>query len=154
MEEHKTGSTDLKGLLARFEAQRAAIDEAISAIKKVLAVGGGDLPLATGGGGGSYGAGDIKADTFFGMNIVEATKKYLSMVNKQPQTTAQIIEALTRGGQGSPTYATVYAVLARDARQGGGLAKVNKNDWGLAQWYPSVPRKKKAERKRKEGAEA
>ena len=60
---------------------------------------------------------------------------YLEMV-KEPQSTAEIAEALERGGY--PTKSrnfrnTVRSVLDRHAKTVGEIVKVQKN-WGLAEW--------------------
>ena len=138
-----TEGLDYKTILSDLEAKRIAIDETISGLKKLIGLGGADVSKVP----SASHATEVKSDSFFGMNIVEATKTYLALASRTPRTTNEIVDALTKGGQGNPSYATTYSVLTRDARQGGGIVKVNKNDWGLAEWYPNVPRKRKGGKK-------
>lgn len=79
--------------------------------------------------------GDVASGSFAELTLTEATKAYLDMV-KEPQSTAEIAEALERGGY--PTRSrnfsnTVRSVLDRHAKSVGEIVKVHKN-WGLAEW--------------------
>ena len=78
----------------------------------------------------------VESDSFADLTLTEATRRYLEMVN-EPQSTAEIAEALERGGY--PTKSrnfrnTVRSVLDRHAKTVGDIVKDQKN-WGLVEWY-------------------
>ncbi len=78
----------------------------------------------------------VESGSFADLTLTEATRRYLGMV-KEPQSTAEIAEALERGGY--PTKSrnfrnTVRSVLDRHSKTVGEIVKVQKN-WGLAEWY-------------------
>ncbi len=77
----------------------------------------------------------VESGSFADLTLTEAAQRYLGMV-KEPQSTAEIAEALERGGY--PTKSrnfrnTVRSVLDRHAKTVGEIVKVQKN-WGLAEW--------------------
>lgn len=76
----------------------------------------------------------LHADTFFGLSIVEAAKKYLRMARRAQHVTA-IAAALEQGGLKKPTDNVLYGVLVRAAK-GRDVIKVGKGMWGLSEWYP------------------
>ncbi|MCY3956039.1 MAG: hypothetical protein OXF47_08620 [Nitrospira sp.] len=80
-------------------------------------------------------SGNATSGAFADLSLPEAAQIYLSTV-KDPQSTADIAEALKRGGY--PTKSrnfsnTVRSVLDRHAKTVGTIVKINKN-WGLAEW--------------------
>ena len=77
----------------------------------------------------------VESGSFADLTLTEATQRYLGMV-KEPQSTAEIAEALERGGyptKSSNFRNTVRSVLDRHAKTVGEIVKVQKN-WGLAEW--------------------
>ncbi len=81
---------------------------------------------------------EIKPDEFWGLSITEAAKKYLNMV-KRPRNAKDIARALKAGGNlsTSPHFLTIVrSALKRDSD----FEKV-KREWGLAEWYPSRPKR-------------
>ena len=83
----------------------------------------------------------LTSDAFFGLSLVDATKKYLA-ITKSPKTSRQICDALLAGGFKTTSKDfnnTVFSVLSREDKQEGVIAKVN-NTWGLAEWYPGLKR--------------
>ena len=79
--------------------------------------------------------GDVASGSFVDLTVTEAARAYLDMV-KEPQSTAEIAEALEKGGY--PTESrnfsnTVRSVLDRHAKTVGAIVKVHRN-WGLAEW--------------------
>jgi hypothetical protein len=121
---------DYKVILADLEAKRAALDQAIAAIK-VLVGEGGQLGVGVPNG---IGAG-IEPGTFFGLNIAEATKKYLTLAGKA-QSTKQVSDALRRGSLDVKDE-SVAAILQRVVRQGDAeLVSVSRGMWGLKRFYP------------------
>ncbi|MYC27839.1 MAG: hypothetical protein F4X63_07600 [Nitrospira sp. SB0662_bin_26] len=80
-------------------------------------------------------SGDVASGAFADLTVTEAARAYLDMV-KEPQSTAEIAEALVKGGY--PTESrnfrnTVRSVLDRHAKTAGEIVKVHRN-WGLAEW--------------------
>ena len=110
-------------ILEDLKSRRAAIDEAIEAISRLLATEGVEVE-------------GHRAPTgaFTGMTIIDAARKYLTMV-KRPAPTKEIVEALERGGlqhKAKDFYASVYAILRQEAQKGpkGGIRR-NALDWEL-----------------------
>ena len=88
---------------------------------------------------------EFPADLFLKMSIPEAVKTYLRMV-KRKQSTKQLMEVLDRGGyphRSKNFYTTVFGVLNRHSKTKGEIAKVD-GDWGLREWYRSLPNEKKS----------
>lgn len=142
-------STDPSGIdyvavLADLEAKRDKLDAAIAGIRTMLGIPGAATSSATTGGGSNGGSTEIETDTFFSLSIPDAAKKYLGM-RKKPATTPEIAEALRRGGQTNAASEgfgnTLGSVLARVYNSGGGIVRVGRGTWGLAEWYPNKPRK-------------
>ena len=78
---------------------------------------------------------DIRSDSFFGLSITAAAKKYLLIV-KSPKETRVIGEALKKGGILSTSenfFATVHSGLSRDKA----FVRLKKQ-WWLAEWYPAL----------------
>jgi hypothetical protein len=93
--------------------------------------------------GGSSTTSVIASDAFFGMSIVDAVKKYLSLIRK-PQDTRAIMEALERGGfrhTSKNFYGTIFSVVRRRAKTDGDIVKVSSGLWALTDWYPALKRK-------------
>lgn len=131
------GKIDYKAVLDDLEAQKAALEDAITGIRKMLgqeqAKGGvGRKSLSP----DTRNSDTLETDSFFNMSIPEAAKKYLSIV-KKPQSTKKIADALKAGGlistsQNFPN--NVRTILTRVERVSGDVVKVKKN-WGLGEWY-------------------
>ena len=132
---------EYKAVLADLEAKRANLDHAIAAIKALISDGTASIPVPSlnGAGGAPQQQGPpsppgIELDTFYGLNIVGATKKYLGMVRKA-QSTETIAEALRSGGVVAKTE-SVAAVLQRAAKAGDpDLRRPRPGMWGLSAWY-------------------
>jgi len=104
--------------------------------------GQGDGPGVTGPVTNVRGESEVQHDTFFGMTIADAVRKYLTMM-KTTKSTAEIAAALELGGlkhssKDFPT--TVRSILG--AREN--FLRVPNGDWGLVEWYPGMGRGKKA----------
>lgn len=146
---------DYAAVLADLKARRAAIDALIAGIEAGGLVGQsvtivpvpGALALVGAASIVSSGNVEVHSDSFFGMSVVEATKKYLSM-KKRPAPTPEVVDALKRGGiptGSSENFSnTVAAGLSRSYSMGGGIVRVQRGTWGLADWYPNKPRKSAA----------
>jgi len=121
---------DYQAVLADLENKKSQIEQAIAAIKGIVATASGnEAPVRSGG------SSNVAANEFFGMSIPDAVKRYLGMV-KQKQSTQDLIKTLEVGGMPPISYATIYAVLRRRQKQFGDIVNM-KGDWGLAEWYPN-----------------
>jgi len=88
---------------------------------------------------------EIQHDSFFGMTVADAAKKYLSM-KKASQSTADIAAALERGGlkHSSKDFATSLRTTLNPKEE---FLRVPNGDWGLTEWYPGLGRGKKTKAK-------
>jgi hypothetical protein len=134
---------DYAAVLADLKAKRADLDVAIAGIERMVG-------LATAAQGAAsidvtqHGS-DVEPDSFFGMSIADAAKKFLAM-KKKPQTTADIAEALEKGGMTHTSGNwgnTVGSVLNRIDGSTGEIVRVKRGTWGLASWYPGRKRPEK-----------
>lgn len=130
---------DYEAILAELEAEKERIQTAIDVIRTKMGRGGtASTPSST----------QFSGTPFHGLGILDAAKKYLEMV-KRTQTTAEIAEALEKGGlkhTSTNFKATVNTILSRDGvRKGGGLKRLASGQWGLAEWYPGSKSKRKAD---------
>ncbi len=143
-----TETTDLTGLLAKFEAMKVAIEQTITGLRAMVALGGlgqiGDLSAANGIAGGLMpsAGGDvpIPAGAFLGKSIPEAAELFLQIV-KGKRTSKDISEALKRGGVESKAQnfsQNVHSALDRARKTGNSeLVKLDRSFWGLRSWYPA-----------------
>src|SRR4051812_12684919 len=97
------GGVDYTSVLADLKARRAQLDNVISMLEAFVAGGlpplGGlptNSPDALPTGNSAPPSNIIESDTFFGLSITEAAKKFLSM-RKKPATVPEIVDALRRG---------------------------------------------------------
>ena len=144
---------DYTAVLADLESRKAQIEAAISVLKALIAGGmppplqqaivppAGALP--TSGGASNGGSLSIQSDTFFGLSILDATKKFLAM-RKRPSTGPEIVEALRQGGQvnaQNETFGnTLGATLSRSDAGSGAVLRVGRGKFGLREWYANKPR--------------
>ena len=133
-------------------ARRAKLDAGIAAIQEAMGITGPPNGSAA---VGANGAGSIRSDSFFGMTVHEAAKKFLTM-SKRTKTAQEIADALVEGGYtfatGNP-LGTVSTVLHRADAKGGEIVRVSKGTYGLSEWYPGRPKKKKGADKGSTSAE-
>jgi hypothetical protein len=130
-------AVNYEAVLSDLKAKRAAIDSAIAAIEAILGQGS-SIPVPTIQGPTA----EIRPDSFFGMSIPEAAKKFLVM-SKKPRSTQEIAEALLNGGMTSASgnFAnSVGSVLNRQDKSSGEIVRVSRGLWGLAEWYPGRKR--------------
>lgn len=117
---------DYVKILEDLKHKRAAIDEAIEAISRLLEAQGVAV----------NGSREAPTGAFTGMTVIDAAKKYLASV-KRPAPTKEIVAALERGGlqhNAKDFYASVYAILRQQAQKGpkGGVRR-NAIDWELVE---------------------
>src|SRR5258706_11942734 len=137
-------SINYESVLEDLKAKREKIDAAIRGIESMLGLSssGPGTP-----GGSTHHGQDVESDSFFGMSIPDAARKYLGMKRK-PQSTQDIAGALDRGGlthQSENFGNTVGSILHRMEGAGGDVVRVGRGTWGLASWYPGR-RKRNANR--------
>lgn len=127
--------------LAALEAERAELDTTIEFLKRKLGRSDSENGSSSSTTASKHVAsGQIHHDTFYGMSVIDAAKKYLSIVGKPARSTQEVMDGLKKGGI-DKEYATVSSVLARAARTGQGLDNVGRGNWGLSEWYPGTARK-------------
>src|SRR5437879_2437948 len=93
---------DYEAVLADAEAKRAFWDSVVAIVKQIIGQGGEAtsfaLPFKPAPTVPSLLArGEVRPDSFLGMTVVVAIKKYLQMAGSK-QTTEQIADALLKGG--------------------------------------------------------
>jgi hypothetical protein len=129
---------DYKAVLEDLRAKKASLEQAIAAVEAIV----GGLGENAGLSGSASRA--IEADTFIGMNILQAAEKYLQIVGRPARTTENIAEALNRGGL-SVSTPSVSTILRRSDTGESPVNRVGRALWGLAIWYPNRPRRSQAE---------
>ena len=77
-----TEGISISSMIAYLKEQERALSEAINALQKLEALGFGGMQAPT-----DFSAGatprEIQPDTFYGMSIAEAAKKYLGMSGRE-----------------------------------------------------------------------
>ncbi len=129
LDDLKAKRARLDGLIAGIEAEIGGQSEGLSVVEPVPG-GSTPGPMAM-----------IHPDTFFGLSIIEAAKKYLKIVRRAQHTTA-IADGLAKGGLKRPEDGTLSSILVR-ATKGREVVKVGKATWGLSEWYPKPPKESK-----------
>jgi hypothetical protein len=163
MPSENENTMDYGAFLADLEARRAALDNAITALKAWLSSAPGSsegmsyVKLGTTVMNPSIHGGEVPSGAFLGKSIPEATKLYLSIV-KQKRSTREIADALRKGGMESTSNnfeGIVATGLHRASKNIGEIVRVT-GAWALAEWYPSGMRlsKGKADGKKKPSLKA
>jgi hypothetical protein len=138
---------DLRPVIAMLESKRAALDNAIAALRGILASGAlgnmpdgtipsTSVPFSALGPGGS----EVPDGAFHGLTIPAAIKLFLEIVHSK-KTAREISDGLKRGGLESTSKffeKIVYATLDR-LRKAGDVIKIG-TAWGLPSWYPALMR--------------
>jgi len=130
--------------IAELECQVVKLQTALETLKQLRSGGTYTATAASITSGARPGDADVQHDSFFGMTIGDAARKYLSMV-KTTKSTAEIAEALERGGlkHSSKDFNTTLRSILGPREE---FVRVNK-DWGLTEWYPGMRKDKKAKSK-------
>jgi hypothetical protein len=144
-------------VLNDLERQKAAIENAIAALRQAMIALGGQLSAGSAASELPIDPFKIPGDAFFGMSIGEAAKKYLSMVKKK-QTVQEIADALERGGlpHTSANFAqTVRTMVNRQAKEDSDLVRVGPGaSWGLSDWYGNRRPKEGAIKQKRQGTQS
>src|SRR5258705_746619 len=132
-------TANYEAVLADLRAQREDLDRTIELIeRRLVGLGATPSPDTRAAARGDPESREIASDTFFGMSIPDAIKKYLAFMKKK-QPAPEIAKALERGGfqhASKNFYSTIYTVLKR-LRERGEVVKVG-TDWGLVEWDPGL----------------
>ncbi len=142
-----TDKIDYAAIIADLEAKRAALDNAITALKMVVASGAlgsseglSYVNLTATLASPAASGGEIPDGAFHGKTVPAAIKLYLGLKHKK-QTAREISDGLKKGGIESTSKwfdKIVYATLAR-LKKAGEVVKVN-GHWGLREWFPALSR--------------
>lgn len=127
-------NTEIESMLEKLREQKQAIDSAIAALEVLSGKG---VKLGT---PSAQRTAAIEADTFVGLNIVEASKKYLEMVGRPARPLDEVANALNQGGL-HVTQGSVSTILRRSENNDSPVVRVGRGLWGLASWYPNRPRR-------------
>ncbi len=126
---------DYKSVLADLRARRAALDQAIAALESIAGEQGTALPpplTVTSNGSGAVR--EIEPGTFFNLNTLEATRKYLGMVGKA-QTTAQVGDALRKGSLAVKDESVAVILQRALGASDPEIVRVSRGMWGLKRFY-------------------
>lgn len=85
------------------------------------------------------------AGDFLGLSIVDASKRALAS-RRKTMSNPEIAAALKAGGlmlKSREPNNTIGSVLTRRFQQFGDIVRVERGQWGLAEWYPNRSFKKK-----------
>jgi|HubBroStandDraft_5_1064220.scaffolds.fasta_scaffold459249_2 hypothetical protein len=130
-------------VLAELRAERDVLDTAIELLERMAAIPSAETrtsqPRTE-----SAQAQELADDSFFGMSIPDAIKKYLRIVKKK-QSVNTIAKALEDGGlqHASKSFYSTVSTVTRRMEVRGEVVQIGK-DWGLADWYPGLKRGKTA----------
>lgn len=130
---------DYRAVLSDLKTRRDALDQAITAVEAIL----GDSPTAampvTAKVSNRMQDLEIQHDTFVGLNILDATARYLGMVGRPARPTEEIANALTRGGI-SATQGSVATILSKSHNSPNPVVmRAGRGTWGLPGWYAANP---------------
>ncbi|HEY6126976.1 MAG TPA: hypothetical protein VIW23_02230 [Candidatus Acidoferrum sp.] len=131
---------DYKAVLEDLKAKKASLEQAIAAVEAIVGGGLGDATVLNGGSTSKA----IEADTFIGLNILQASEKYLQIVGRPAKTTEQIAAGLNKGGL-TVSQGSVSTILRRSDNGDSPVTRVGRSLWGLASWYPNKSRRATAE---------
>ena len=136
MSEHDANMETYRTVLKDLKRRKKVIDSAIAGVTALMGESEAELqaclPASL---PKTQESRDLASGAFADLTVIEAAQIYLSTV-KDPQSTADIADALERGGYPTESHNfrnTVRSVLDRHAKTVGVIVKVHRN-WGLAEW--------------------
>jgi len=130
---------DYRAVLDDLKTRRAALDQAIAAVEAIM----GESPTASMPANARVATRsmEIQHDTFVGLNILDATVRYLEMVGRPARSTEEIATALSSGGI-SATQGSVATILSRSHNSPNGtVMRAGRGTWGLPEWYTAGARR-------------
>ena len=126
----KKEDSNVKGMIASLEAQKAKLDAAIASLK---ALDGMDIQVSAPLISKHHGEPTISSDTFYGKTFVEAVVEYLGMTgSKQP--TDKILKSVRQGGI-KIMDGSAGTILRKRAQRKKDIVRVGRGEWGLQSWY-------------------
>jgi len=144
-------TAEFQAVLAYLKARRARLDQLIAGMEAEMGQPDASVSIAAAdlGNGGTQPpvSVTIHPDSFFGLSIIEATKKFLKMARRAQHLNA-IADALAQGGLKRPTDNVLSGILVRAAK-GREVIKVGKGMWGLSEWYPKPPKESIEDRRKR-----
>jgi hypothetical protein len=148
--ENEQKTVDYQAVLADLEVKRDELEQAITAIKRML---GESVEGSSTGQRKQPQTGNALTPTvFFGMSVGDATKHYLSTA-KEPKSAPEIAKALQDHGIKTVSKnfnVIVFSTLTR-LETSGEIVRPKRGLWGLKEWYPGHrPAKKEIAEKKDE----
>jgi|SRR5471030_57258 hypothetical protein len=128
--------------IADVEARIRSMQMALETLKQLRASALGE-PISPTTNVSRSGDSEVQHDSFFGMTIADAARKFLTM-KKATNPTGDIASALEQGGlkhSSKDFNTTVRSVLGQQREI---FLRVPNGDWGLVEWYPGQGRGKKS----------
>jgi hypothetical protein len=122
---------DLQEKRAHLQTAVEGLDKAIEALGNLVSGASSGVPLGPPAAAGKPSLA-LRSDTFFRMTVLDAAKKFLSMV-AQPRSISQITDALNRGGLTCKPE-SVATIMSKAAKTNE-VVKIGSGDWGLPEWY-------------------
>jgi hypothetical protein len=126
--------------IADLEARIRSMQITLETLKQLR--GGDGTSFSAPSAAARLGDSEVQHDSFFGMTIADAAKKYLAMM-KTTKSTADIAAGLEQGGlkHSSKDFSTTVRSILGSRED---FLRVPNGDWGLSEWYPGKGRGKKA----------
>lgn len=131
----------IEDVIQRLEHRKAEIETTIAVLRRELLGENVSIPDGPAPAVSRSESREVQDDSFLGMSVPAACRKYLNMV-KRPQTTPEIAAALERGGVHSSAQnftTSVYTALTRQAD----IVRVGKK-WSLREWHPNLRHRSRA----------
>jgi len=135
-------------MLARLERERDELTVTINTLRRYKGlppVADAPAPATPAAPAGPSANGAMRSDEFFGMSIIAAAKKYLSMT-RQPTRAPVIAKQLKAHGllnESKGFSGTVYSLLYRESEKADAtVIKLPGNEWALREWYPHMRRQR------------
>lgn len=135
-------STPYEAVIADLEAKRDQINATIEMLKALRSTATVTLPAATANQRRETEP-EIRRDSFFGMTIPDAARKYLTIV-KATKSNPMLCQALLDGGF-KTSSANFSEVVRSTLQRNRDFVKVN-GEWGLSEWYGNRGAGRKARR--------
>jgi hypothetical protein len=133
---------DYQTVLADLRAKRDELNTAIAAIERLTGISSSQSAAAPNSNNAL--SAEVRPDSFFGLSIPDGARKFLKM-SKAPKSSKEIADALDKGGlthSSADFVNTVGSILNRADKNGGDIVRVARGQYGLAEWYPGMKRKR------------
>ena len=138
-----------EAVLTDLRAKRDEIERVISTLEAFRAGGSVGVGVVSSSGSTASSKGIVVCSggpgDYLGMSIVDASKKLLAS-RRKTMANPEIAASLKAGGLAMNSREpanTIGSVLTRRFQQVGDIVRVERGQWGLAEWYPNRNFKKK-----------